>query len=110
MIAWPPIETAVDCPRPAAESVLQISVVMPPERDMTPIGPFVNARRTFTAGPPRAPLLASSGARNPLGHDEEQLPARLDRLEDGVAREARGHRDDRAVDPDLRRDVAHAVV
>src|SRR3989454_15591 len=65
MIASPPIETAVDCPRPAAESVLQISVVMPPERDMTPIGPFLKARRTFTAGPPRPPILASSGERMP---------------------------------------------
>ncbi len=65
MIASPPIETAVDCPRPAAESVLQISVVMPPERDMTPIGPFLKARRTLTAGPPRPPILASSGERMP---------------------------------------------
>jgi hypothetical protein len=63
--ASPPIETAVDWPSPAAESVLQISVVMPPERDMTPIGPFLNARRTFTAGPPRPPILASSGDRMP---------------------------------------------
>src|SRR5438270_477557 len=65
MMASPPIDTAVDCPRPAAESVLQISVVMPPERDMTPIGPFLKARRTFTAGPPRPPILASSGDRMP---------------------------------------------
>ncbi len=42
-----------------------ISVVMPPERDMTPIGPFLKARRTFTAGPPRPPILASSGERMP---------------------------------------------
>ncbi len=34
-IASPPIDTAVDWPRPAAVSVLAISVVMPPERDMT---------------------------------------------------------------------------
>ena len=39
MIASPPIETAVDWPRPAAVSVEDISVVMPPERDITPIGP-----------------------------------------------------------------------
>jgi hypothetical protein len=65
MIASPPIETAVDCPRPAALSVLQISVVMPPERDMTPTGPFLKARRTFTAGPPRPPIFASSGDRMP---------------------------------------------
>src|SRR5437773_12438447 len=74
MIASPPIETAVDCPRPAAESVLQISVVMPPERDMTPIGPFLKARRTLTAGPPRPPILASSGERTP-----RQLGPMIDR-------------------------------
>jgi len=137
MIASPPIETAVDCPRPAAESVLQISVVMPPERDMTPIGPFLKARRTFTAGPPRPPILASSGERMPrqlgpmmrapaqagelhhlrhlaardaLGDDHDQLHARLDGLEDGVAREARRHGHDRAVDLLPRGDVPHAVV
>ena len=42
---------------------------------------------------------------------DDQLDAVLDRLEDGVAREARRHRDDRAVDRAvLRDDVAHAVV
>ena len=41
MMASPPIETAVDCPRPAAVSVFAISVVMPPERDMMPTGPGV---------------------------------------------------------------------
>ena len=41
MIASPPIETAVDCPIPAAVSVLAISVVIPPERDITPIEPLV---------------------------------------------------------------------
>ena len=39
MIASPPIETAVDWPSPAAVSVEDISVVMPPEREMTPTGP-----------------------------------------------------------------------
>ena len=39
MIASPPIQTAVVWPSPAAVSVLEISVVMPPERDITPIGP-----------------------------------------------------------------------
>ena len=39
MIASPPIETAVETPRPAAVSVEEISVVMPPERDMTPTLP-----------------------------------------------------------------------
>ena len=39
MIASPPIETAVDWPSPAAVSVEDISVVMPPEREITPTGP-----------------------------------------------------------------------
>ncbi len=39
MMASPPIETAVETPRPAAVSVEEISVVIPPERDMTPIDP-----------------------------------------------------------------------
>ena len=97
---------------------------------MTPIGPFLKARRTLTAGPPRPPILASSGdrmprqfgpmmraprslrqldhlrhlaARDALGDDDDELDAGLDRLEDGVAREARRHGDDRAVDVHLRR-------
>ena len=41
MMASPPIETAVDSPRPAALRVEEISVVIPPERDMTPTGPGV---------------------------------------------------------------------
>ena len=41
MIASPPMETAVDCPSPAAVSVLAISVVMPPERDITPTEPLL---------------------------------------------------------------------
>ena len=56
---------AVDWPSPAAVSVLQISVVMPPERDMTPIGPFLKALRTSTARPPRPPIFASSGDSTP---------------------------------------------
>ena len=39
MIASPPIETAVETPSPAAVSEEEISVVMPPQRDMTPTGP-----------------------------------------------------------------------
>ena len=39
MIASPPIETAVDWPSPAAVSVEDISVVIPPEREITPTGP-----------------------------------------------------------------------
>ena len=38
---------------------------MPPERDITPMGPFLKARRTLTAGPPRPPIFASSGDRMP---------------------------------------------
>ena len=38
MIASPPIETAVDWPRPAADNVEDISVVIPPEREITPTG------------------------------------------------------------------------
>ena len=41
MIASPPIEIAVDWPSPAAVSVEEISVVMPPLRDITPTGPGV---------------------------------------------------------------------
>ena len=37
--SWPAIEIAVETPRPAALRVEEISVVMPPEREMTPIGP-----------------------------------------------------------------------
>ena len=65
MMASPPIETAVDCPSPAAVRVLQISVVMPPERDITPTGPLLNALRASSARPPRPPTLASSGDRTP---------------------------------------------
>ncbi len=50
-------------------------------------------------------------ARDVLGDDHDQLDAVLDRLEDGVAREARRHRDHRAVDGAVLGDhVAHAVV
>ena len=41
MIASPPIDTAVDCPSPAAVSVEDISVVIPPERLITPTWPGV---------------------------------------------------------------------
>ena len=41
MIGSPPIETAVDWPSPAALSVEDISVVMPPERLRMPTGPGV---------------------------------------------------------------------
>jgi hypothetical protein len=41
MIASPPMETAVDWPSPAALKVEDISFVIPPEREMTPIGPGV---------------------------------------------------------------------
>ena len=38
-MASPPIEMAVDTPRPAAVRVEEISVVMPPERLITPTWP-----------------------------------------------------------------------
>ena len=65
MIASPPIETAVDWPSPAALSVEDISVVMPPEREMTPIGPGVYAWAAFLAGPPIPPILMTSGTMIP---------------------------------------------
>src|SRR5207245_499445 len=55
MMASPPIDTAVDWPRPVALSVEDISVVMPPEREITPIGPGVYACAAFLAGPPIPP-------------------------------------------------------
>src|SRR5581483_4706824 len=54
--------------------------------------------------------LGHLAARDALGDHHEELDARLDGLEDRVAGEARRHRDDRAVDVHLARDVAHAVV
>ena len=41
MIASPPIETAVETAEAGGVSVEDISVVMPPEREITPIGPGV---------------------------------------------------------------------
>ena len=65
MIASPPIETAVETPRPAAVSVEEISVVMPPERDMTPIEPGSYALAASLAGPPMPPILPTPGAMIP---------------------------------------------
>ena len=65
MIASPPIDTAVDCPSPAAVSVEDISVVMPPERLITPTGPDEYAWRAFRAGPPIPPILITSGTMIP---------------------------------------------
>ena len=125
MIASPPIETAVDWPSPAAVSVEDISVVMPPERLITPTGPGEYAWRALRAGPadaahldhvgdddpeavraddPRAALvgeldhLGDVGARDPLGDDHDEPDAVLDRLEHGVLGERGRDRDDRAVD------------
>jgi hypothetical protein len=42
--------------------------------------------------------LRDVGARDALGHDDDDLDAVLDRLEDGVLGEQRRHGDDRAVD------------
>src|SRR5437016_10397891 len=49
-------------------------------------------------------------ARDALGDDHDELHARLDGLEDGVAREARRHGHDRAVDVLPRGDVPYAGV
>ena len=65
MIASPPIETAVDWPSPAAVSVEEISVVMPPLRDITPTGPGVYALAASFAGPPMPPILQTSGTITP---------------------------------------------
>jgi hypothetical protein len=65
MIASPPIDTAVDCPRPAAVSVEEISVVIPPERDITPIGPGAYALAASRAGPPIPPILITPGTITP---------------------------------------------
>src|SRR3712207_8780719 len=50
--------------------------------------------------PPRSTLFPYTTrvlSRDALGHDHDQLDARLDRLEHGVARERRGHGHDRPV-------------
>ena len=112
MIASPPIDTAVLWPSPAAVSVLAISVVMPPERDMI-------ADRAARVGLPRVRRRTADAAhlalarrdqaeavraddaraaqareldhlrdflaRDVLGDDHDQLDAVLDRLEGGVA-------------------------
>ena len=125
MIASPPIETAVDWPSPAAVSVDDISVVMPPERLITPTGPVEYAWRALRAGPPIPPILITSGtmiprqfgpmiraprsvgeldhlgdvgARDPLGHDDHEPDPVLERLEHGVLGERGRDGDDRAVD------------
>ena len=125
MIASPPIETAVETPSPAAVSEEEISVVIPPERDITPIEPGAYALAASFAGPPMPPILQTPGAisprqfgpmiraprrlasstiwatsrrGNPLGDDDDQLDPVLDRLEDRVLGEGGGDGDDRAVD------------
>ena len=56
---------AVLTPRPEAVRALQISVVMPPDRDMTPTTPGLKALRQSTAGPPRLPKRQTSGTITP---------------------------------------------
>ena len=124
-MASPPIDTAVDWPSPAAVSVEDISVVMPPEREITPTGPGVYAFAASLAGPPMPPILITSGTmiprqfgpmmRAPRGAASSTIwatsprgmrsvtittsfDAVLDRLEHGVLREGRRHGDHRAVD------------
>src|SRR5258705_160902 len=79
MIASPPIETAVDWPSPAALRVEDISVVIPPEREITPTGPppppaarAARARPGAAShpGPPLGPPATSPGVGWPA-------PARL---------------------------------
>src|SRR5947207_13291976 len=65
MIASPPIETAVDTPRPAALRVDEISVVMPPLRDITPTRPGLYAFCASLAGPPMPPILPIPGRMIP---------------------------------------------
>src|SRR5581483_6735487 len=70
----------------------------------------VRADDAGAAEPRELDHLGHLAARDALGDHHEELDARLDGLEDRVAGEARRHRDDRAVDVHLARDVAHAVV
>src|SRR5256885_13802640 len=65
MIASPPIDTAVDWPRPAAVSVDLISVVLPPEREITPTGPGEEALAASLVGPPMPALLLAAGTLIP---------------------------------------------
>src|SRR5688500_13367298 len=65
MIASPPIDTAVEMPMPAALSVELISVVMPPERETTPIEPRLYDFAASFAGPPMPPILMTSGTMIP---------------------------------------------
>ena len=46
-------------------SVEEISVVIPPERDITPTGPGWYALRASFAGPPMPPILQTSGTMTP---------------------------------------------
>src|SRR2546423_1141212 len=78
MMASPPIETAVDCPRPAAVSVEEISVVMPPERDITPTGPGEYAFSASRAGPPMPPILITPGTMMPWTMNVVSSPIRID--------------------------------
>ena len=125
MIASPPIETAVETPSPAWVSEEEISVVIPPERLITPTGPGgVGLGRVFGRAADATHLadarddqaeavgaddaraahvgqldhLGDVAARDPLGDDHDQLDPVLDRLEDGVLGEGGGDGDDRAVD------------
>src|SRR3954464_15611677 len=104
MIASPPIETAVDWPRPAAVRVDDISVVMPPERLMTPIGPGAEAFAAARAGPPlprrAAPPPADAAHLHDVGDDDPEAVraddpraaqrGELDHLRDVAARDALG--------------------
>src|SRR3972149_4881271 len=64
-MAAPPMETAVLWPRPAEVRAFEISVVMPPLRDITPTGPGTYALRVSSAGPPTPPILDLPGEMMP---------------------------------------------
>ena len=53
--------TVVLCPRPAAVSEFDISVAIPPLRDMTPMCPGRYACRVLAAGPPMPPIFDLPG-------------------------------------------------
>ena len=65
MIASPPMLTVVLWPKPAAVSEFDISVAIPPLRDITPIWPGRYACFVFSAGPPMPPIFDLPGEMIP---------------------------------------------
>ena len=124
-MASPPMETAVETPRPAAVSVEDISVVMPPRAGddadragLVGLGGVLGGAadaahldhvgdddpEAVGADDARAVLvgeldhLGDVAARDALGDDDHELDAVLDGLEHGVLGEGGGDGDDRPVD------------